>query len=114
MKTGIVIAVLIASNIALAGVIADQKLRDVDEIYADHVQQLRLDAASRVLRVRLGKSDTPGGAAVISPEFSGELLLTPRAAIQLDVNLRQMIAMIHQEAARQDPAALAETPRSPD
>lgn len=116
MKANLVIGALITTNVALAGIVAYQALelrKAQDGLYADHVQQLRMDVPHQLLRVRLGRSATAGGARVDKPEQSGTLALTPRAAIQLHVQLGEMIRLVQQAAAESLTTQSAE-PQSPD
>lgn len=85
-------------NLVLGSALAYEHIRQ-PAIYADHIQQLRMDVPNEVLRVRLGSSDVPNGPAVIHPKDSGSIALTPRAAIQLQVELTRMIQLI-QEASK--------------
>lgn len=97
-KPSLTIASLVLLNLALGSALAYQHMRQ-PVIYADHVQQLRMDVTNEVLRVRLGSSDMPNGPAVTNPEETGSIALTPRAAIQLQVQLGKIIKMT-QEAAK--------------
>ena len=99
MKTPIVIASLIVTS-AVSVAVTYASLRDRPDTYADHVQRLHMDVPNGVLRISLGTSSTPGGP-VIEPKPSSTLVLTPRAAIQLHVEIGQIIRLIHQQAAGQ-------------
>lgn len=111
----LIIPALVASNIALAGIVAHQVLADREpaaEIYADHIQQLRMDVEKGVLRVRLGKSSTTGGSSISDAQPSGTLALTPRAAIQLDVELRRTFDLIQRAAQKDSPVPQPVDPRA--
>jgi hypothetical protein len=97
-KSAAVIAALALLNLILGSALAYQHSRR-PVIYADHIQQLRMDLQHQVLRVRLGSSEVPNGPSITNPEPSGSIALTPRAAIQLQVQLTNVIKLI-QEAAK--------------
>jgi hypothetical protein len=111
MKSSTLIRILVASNLAFAGLSIYEAIVDSpsDELYADHVQQLRMDVERGVLRVRLGRSSSTGGPTVENAQPSGTLALTPRAALQLDVELRRTFDLI-QRAAQKN--ALAPPPQN--
>lgn len=91
-----VIALLAVSN-AFTAYLAVDRQRD---IRADHLQQVRLDTnGDGTILVTLGTSDTPAGPVATNPHHAATLELTPRAAIQLQVELSRTIQLV-QEAAK--------------
>jgi hypothetical protein len=99
-KSTVTITALALLSLGLGAALAHRYMQQ-PVIYADHVQQLRMDVANEVLRVRLGSSDLPNGPAVTNPQEAGSLALTPRAAIQLQVELSRLIKLIHEAAKAQ-------------
>lgn len=111
----VTLVVSVVINLLLAGALLREALTEDDgQVYGDHVQQIRMDVANQVLRVRLGTSETTGGASVINPQPAGTIVLTPRAAIQLDNELRTMFAMIQRASAQTSPSGSGDRSQSPD
>jgi hypothetical protein len=109
---GVLIALLISTNVAL-GYVALKRDRQIN---ADHLQQIRLntDGIGTIL-VTLGTSDTPGGPVAIDPHHAATLALTPRAAIQIHLEIGRVIRDVQAAAAaqRRREDRYGETPGAP-
>lgn len=118
MAPKLLIALLVAVNIAL-GAFLSHRIANVDHhavtVLADHVQGVRVEVQKGdEIYVSLGVSATPSGLVVRDPTHTATLVLRPRAAIQLEHELRQMIELIKRAADAQVLKDRPEATRSPD
>lgn len=108
--TGALITLLIATNLVLGYSVLNRGGRQT--IKADHLQGVRINTKENgTIYVTLGASDTPSGLVAMNPKETAVLALTPRAAIQLQVELTRTIQMI-QEAAKAERVASQSPGRS--
>ena len=92
MKTRLLIAALVTSNIALA-VVCVYLTRQPDAVVLDEVQRLHINTENALLYATLSARDKSGEARTI------ELTFQPRAAIGLHHELGRMFSVILQTAS---------------
>lgn len=99
MKSPSLLTLLLVINVLLGSTIGWLTMHDEHIIAADHLQGMRIDVQGNgLLYVDLGASSTPSGPVALNPRKSGTLILTPRAAIQMEVELQRIIKTVQSAA----------------
>jgi hypothetical protein len=89
-KTTLAIGLLVATNLATAAFLGWQLQSDDEQIYVDHIEDMRLKTSDGTLQATL--DDSRSGS-------SETLVFTPHGALQFHHELGRMFTLIQKKAA---------------